>query len=111
MSMPMLLLCREKLAVVGGHRRDGGSSLTSSLSVITPRMTHAGSPVIHTPERSGLPLANRGVAAERSTAPAAVRGAPGLGYLNHWALDEPDTPASSTAIIATRRRRRDDVCV
>src|SRR5687768_11469529 len=92
-SMPILTLCREKLAVVGGHVRVGGSSLTSSLSGSTPRMTQAGSPVIHTPERSGRPFGSRGVAAVRSTPPLAVRGARGLGYLNHCPLNDPDAPA------------------
>src|SRR5688572_3404800 len=110
--MPMLMLCREKVAVVGGHVRDRGSSLTSSLNGNTPRMTHAGSAVIHTPERSGRPFAIRGVAAARSTSPAAVLGARGLGYLNHCALDDPDAPSSrSNRIIATFRGRRSDVRV
>src|SRR6188474_3324261 len=82
-SIPMLTLCLEKLAVRGGHVRVGGRSLTSSASGMTPRTMHAGSAVIHTPDKSGLPLVNRGVAADRSTSPLAVRGARGLGYVNH----------------------------
>ena len=62
-SIPMWVLCLEKLAVRGGHFRVGGMSLTSSASGSTPRMTHAGSAVIHTPDKSGLPFVKRGVAA------------------------------------------------
>ena len=54
MSMPMLMLCREKLASRTGHVRDGGMSLSSSLTGSVPRMTQAGSAVIHTPDRSGV---------------------------------------------------------
>jgi hypothetical protein len=79
----MWVLCLEKLAVRGGHFRVGGMSLTSSARGSTPRMTHAGSAVIHIPDKSGLPFVKRGVAADKSTAPLAVRGARGLGYLNH----------------------------
>src|SRR5687768_6106065 len=101
--MPMLMLCREKVAVVGGHVRERGSSLTSSLSASTPRMTHAGSAVIHTPERSRRPFASRGVAAARSTPPFAVRGARGLGYLNHCALTDADAPATRIIRIVASR--------
>src|SRR5688572_20627441 len=101
--MPMLMLCREKVAVVGGHVRDRGSSLTSSLNGSTPRITHAGSAVIHTPERSGRPLASRGVAAARSTPPFAVRGARGLGYLNHCPLTDADAPATRIMTIVASR--------
>src|SRR5687767_15667085 len=101
--MPMLMLCREKVAVVGGHVRDRGSSLTSSVNGSTPRMTHAGSAVIHTPERSGRPFASRGVAAARSTPPLAVRGAPGLGYLNHCPLTDADAPAKRIIRTAASR--------
>ncbi len=83
MSMPMLMLCREKVAVRAGHVRDGGISFSSSLTGSVPRMTQAGSAVIHTPDRSGLPFASRGAAADRSTDPFAVRGARGLGNPNH----------------------------
>jgi hypothetical protein len=79
MSMPMLMLWREKLAVRGGHCFDAGISFSSSLTGAVPRITHAGSAVIQTPDRSGLPFASLGAGADRSTAPAAVRGAPGLG--------------------------------
>ena len=49
-----------------------------------PRMTQqAALAVIHTPDKSALPFASRGVAADRSTSPFAVRGARGLGCLNH----------------------------
>src|SRR5687767_14453665 len=85
MSMPRLMLWREKLAVRTGHFSVGGMSLRSSLTGMRPRMTHAGSAVIQTPDRSGLPLPSRGVGADRSTSPFAVRGAPGLGNLNHCA--------------------------
>src|SRR5688572_3571414 len=60
-------------------------------------MTHAGSAVIHTPDKSGFPFGSRGVAAARSTSPPAVRGAFGVGYLNHCAPSEPD--AHVTAIL------------
>src|SRR5687767_12577387 len=86
MSMPMLMLCREKVASRTGHVRDGGMSLSSSLTGSVPRMTQAGSAVIHTPDRSTFPFGNRGGAADRSRAPDDVRGARGVGYLNHWAV-------------------------
>src|SRR5215207_6677023 len=90
MSMPKLMLWREKLAVRTGHLSVGGMSLRSSLTGIRPRMTQAGSAVIQTPDRSGLPLASRGVGAERSTSPPGVRGASGLGYLIHCADTVPE---------------------
>src|SRR4051812_9721141 len=37
------------------------------------------------PDRSGLPSDMRGAGAAMSTAPDAVRGIPGVGYLNHCA--------------------------
>jgi hypothetical protein len=46
-------------------------------------MTQSGSAVIHTPDKSGFPFASLGVAAVRSTSPLAVRGARGLGTVNH----------------------------
>src|SRR4029453_6758231 len=93
MSMPMLMLCREKVAVRGGHVREGGMSLSSSLTLAVPRITQAGSPVIHTPDKPALPFGGRGVAADRSTSPFDVRGARGLGCLNHLAVKRPDAPA------------------
>src|SRR5687768_816721 len=92
MSMPMLMLWREKLAVRGGHFRDSGFIFSSSLIGAVPRMTQRGSPVIHTPDRSGLPFTRRGVGAVRSTSPVAVRGARGLGTVNHWAPNDPGAP-------------------
>jgi hypothetical protein len=83
MSMPMLMLCREKLAVRGGHFRDTGFIFRSSLIGAVPRITQRGSAVIHTPDKSGLPFASRGAAADKSTSPLDVRGARGLGCLNH----------------------------
>src|SRR5688572_14504183 len=98
MSIPMLMLWREKLAVRGGHCRDGGFNFSSSLMGAVPRMTQSGSAVIHTPDRSGFPFARRGGAAARSTSPVAVRGARGLGTLNHWAPSDPDAPTMTTII-------------
>src|SRR5688572_30551215 len=98
MSIPMLMLWREKLAVRGGHCRDGGFNFSSSLMGAVPRMTQSGSAVIHTPDRSGLPFPNRGGAAARSTSPVAVRGARGLGTLNHCAPSEADAPATAMVI-------------
>jgi len=43
----------------------------------------AESAVIQTPDKSGLPFVSRGTGADRSTSPLGVRGAPGVGYLNH----------------------------
>src|SRR5688500_19322034 len=69
-------------------------------------MAQRGSPVIHTPDRSGRPFAKRGVAAVRSTSPVAVRGAPGLGYLNHCARrDAVETPMATIATIVITRLR------
>src|SRR5262245_30736759 len=92
MSIPRLKLCREKLAVRGGHCFDAGMIFSSSLTGNVPRITHAGSAVIHTPERSAFPFASRGAAAVRSTSPFAARGARGLGYLNHCAPNDPEAP-------------------
>jgi hypothetical protein len=91
--MPMLILCLEKLAVRGGQRREGGMSFSSSLTGSVPRITQAGSAVIHTPDKSGLAFASRGAGADRSTPPLAVLGARGLGYVNHCAANDPDDPA------------------
>lgn len=44
MSIPMFTLCREKLAVRGGHLRDGGFTRSSSLTGAVPRMTQSGRP-------------------------------------------------------------------
>jgi hypothetical protein len=44
-----------------------------------------GSPVIQTPEKSGLPSAIRGEGADMFTLPSAFRGTPGVGYFTHWA--------------------------
>src|SRR5687768_10579958 len=104
--MPMWVLCLEKLAVRGGHFRVGGISLTSSARDSTPRMTQAGSAVIHTPDRSGLPFVKRGVAANKSTSPFAVRGARGLGCLNHWASTWRNGPAIAIISITTNTRLR-----
>src|SRR6476469_9947336 len=100
MSIPRLTLCREKLAVFGGHVRDGGSSLSRSATLAVPRITQAGSPVIHTPDKSGLPFAILGAGAARSISPPDVRGARGLGYANHCAPDSvapAPTPTISSA--------------
>src|SRR6187200_2206598 len=94
--MPMLMLCREKLAVRGGHCRDGGFNFRSSLIGAVPRMTHSGSAVIHTPDRSGFPFDSRGGGAAKSTSPVAVRGARGLGTLNHCAHTDPEAAAMTT---------------
>ena len=75
----------------------GRMSLRSSLTGAVPRMTQAGSPVIHTPERSGCPLVRRGAAADKSALPLAVRGARKLGYVNHCAWSGARTP-TMTAI-------------
>src|SRR5687768_14532017 len=108
MSMPRLMLWREKLAVRTGHLSVGGMSLRRALTGMRPRMTHAGSAVIQTPDRSGLPLASRGVGAERTTSPFAVRGAPGLGNLNHCAASVPEAARipSVTARAISRVRAR-----
>src|SRR5205085_5166045 len=73
-------------------------------TLAVPRMTHAGSAVIHTPDKSGFPFASRGAGADRSTSPAAVRGARGLGYLNHWAPDGTDAPTTIATSSAIRTR-------
>jgi hypothetical protein len=104
--MPMLILCREKLAVRAGHVRDRGISFSNSLTGAVPRITHAGSAVIHTPDKSGFPFASRGAGAARSTSPFAVRGARGLGYLNHCAAGDPDAAAMKTIASPTVARLR-----
>src|SRR5689334_6016546 len=107
MSIPRLMLCREKVASRGGHLRDGGFIFSSSVIGAVPRITHRGSAVIHTPDRSGFPFVSRGAAAVRSTPPLAVRGARGLGYLNHCALSVPEVPAMTKdmkIVINTRLR-------
>src|SRR5687768_12424551 len=98
MSMLMLMLCREKLAPRTGHVREGGMSLSSSLTGSVPRMTQAGSAVIHTPDRSRLPFGSRGALAARSTSPDAVRGARGVGNPNHWAPSAPGAPTRTVTI-------------
>src|SRR3954451_49462 len=95
MSMPKLMLCREKLAWRTAHVSEGGISLRSSLTGAVPRITQAGSAVIHTPDRSGCPFVRRGEAADKSTLPLAVRGAREFGYVNHCASSRVKTPAST----------------
>src|SRR5262245_10181011 len=58
--------------------------------------------VVHTPEKSGLPLA-RGVGAERFGFPSFVRGIPAAGWLIHCACAVATAAAQKTAIAACRR--------
>jgi hypothetical protein len=41
------------------------------------------SPVIQIPDKSGLPSASRGAAADMSTPPSAFRGTPAVGFFIH----------------------------
>src|SRR6185295_19197034 len=75
------------------------------LGLDKPAVGRFGSPVIHIPERSGLPSANRGVGAVMFTLPSAFRGTPALGYLIHWAAREVDTRSVPRMTNAARRRR------
>src|SRR5688572_6754721 len=69
---------------------------TESGSVLTK---HNGLAVSHSPEKSGLPSAVRGVGADMFTLPAAVLGTPGVGYFNHCATSGPERPiVAHTAI-------------
>src|SRR6516165_10443332 len=81
----MLIPCRDMVAPRIGHFCEGGASCLSLLTSVGPPTPppQGGSPVIQTPDKSGLPFASRGVAADRSTSPFGVRGAPGVGYLYH----------------------------
>jgi hypothetical protein len=48
-----------------------------------PAVRRLGSPVIHTPEKSGLPSAILGGGADILTLPSGLRGTPSMGGLNH----------------------------
>jgi len=61
--------CFGLAASLGLDKRPGGGIL--------------GSPVIQTPEKSGLPSANRGDGADMFTLPSAFRGTPAVGYFTH----------------------------
>src|SRR5512140_3004004 len=64
-----------------------------------------GSPVIQTPEKSGLPSAIRGAAADMSTLPSAFRGTPAVGYFTHWAAKRVDARGVPKMTNAHRTRR------
>jgi hypothetical protein len=95
----MLIPCRDIVAPRTGHFFEGGESWRSWLTLTGPPTPQPGSAVIQTPEKSGFPSASRGVAADKSTAPLGVRGAPGLGYLYHCEPSSADVPANATAIM------------
>src|SRR5689334_3516081 len=81
-----------------GHFSEGGTSSTSLSRLVGPiTLPQVPSADIHTPDKSGLPFASRGVGPDRSTSPLAVRGAPGLGYWNHWAPAAAEAPATTAA--------------
>src|SRR5206468_306950 len=85
-STPILKPSRDIVGPRTGHFSEGGASWSSWLMLAGPRTRpQAESAVIQTPDKSGLPFVSRGTGADRSTSPPGVRGAPGVGYLNHCA--------------------------
>src|SRR5438093_13217672 len=100
----MLMPWRDIVGPRTAHFKPGGATLRRSLALAgPPPRPQAGSAVIQTPEKSGLPLASRGVAADKSTSPLAVRGAPGVGYFAHCAINRTAAAALSKCVIRRSR--------
>src|SRR5262245_46799481 len=78
----MLIMRRDVVASRGLGGTFGRRGSTSSL--------------VQMPEKSGLPSAVRGAGADMSTLPSTLRGAPGCGWLIHWAANGVEASAAAS---------------
>src|SRR5580704_8501703 len=108
----MFAIWREAVASMGfGPSPDlcallAADAISLGLDNVSRRPT-LGSPVVQTPEKSGLPSARRGGGADRFAVPSAFRGVPAVGYLNHCAARGTGKKATArlkTAAVASALR-------